>query len=78
MRDVFGDNEGAKAIANNPRSASRSKHIDVKLHFIRGLVRAGEVRVLHLVTTEQHADVLTKLLRRKKFMLHRAVLMNLS
>ena len=45
--DVFGDNEGAKkAIANSPSSAFRSKHIDVKLHFIRGLVRAGEVSVL--------------------------------
>ena len=46
--DVFSDNEGAKGIADNPSSASRSKHIDVKLHFIRGLVRAGEVRVLHV------------------------------
>ena len=76
--DVFGDNEGAKAIANNPSSASRSKHIDVKLHFIRGLVRAGDVCVLHVETAEQHADVLTKLLRRKKIMLHRAALINLS
>ena len=40
--DIFGDNEGVKAIANNPSSASRSKHIDVKLYFIRGLVRAGK------------------------------------
>ena len=39
--DAFGDNEGAKAIANNPSSASRSEHIDVKFHFIRGLVRGG-------------------------------------
>ena len=75
---VFGDNEGAKAIVNNPSSASRSKHIDVKLHFIRGLVRAGEVRVLHARTAEQHADVLTKSLWRNKFMLHRAAFMNLS
>ena len=37
--DVFGDNEGAKAIADDPSSASRSKHIGVKLHFIRGLIR---------------------------------------
>ena len=37
--DIFGDNEGAMAIANNPSSASRSKHIDVKFHFIQGLVR---------------------------------------
>ena len=75
--DVFGDNEGVKAIVNNPSSASRSKHIDVKLHFIRGLVRAGEVCVLHVGTAEQHTDMLTKPLWRK-FMLHRAALTNLS
>ena len=62
--DVFGDNEGAKAIADNPSSASRSKHIDVKLKFIRGLIRVGEVRVLHVEMVEQHADVLTKSLLR--------------
>ena len=76
--DVFGNNEGAKAIANNPSSASRSKHIDVKLHFIRGSIRAGEVRVLHVGTAEQHADVLTQPVWRKKLMLHGAALMNLS
>ena len=37
--DVFDDNEGAKAIADDPSSSSRSKHIDVKHHFIRGLIR---------------------------------------
>ena len=66
--DIFGDNESAKAITDNPSSASRSKHIYVKLDFIRGLVRAGEVRVSHVGTAEQHADVLTKPLWRKKFM----------
>ena len=76
--DIFGDNEGAKAIEDNPSSASRSTHIDVKLHFIRELVRTGEVRILHVGTAEQHADVLTKPLWRKKSMLHRTALMNLS
>ena len=71
--DFFGDNEDAKAIANNPSNASRSKHIDVKLPIIRGLVRAGEVRVLHVETAEPHADVLTKPLRRETFMLHRGL-----
>ena len=33
--DVFGDDEGSRAIADDS-SASRSKDIDVKLHFIRG------------------------------------------
>ena len=50
--EVFGENEGAKAIANNSSSASKSKHINVKLHFIGGLVRAGEVRVLHVGTAK--------------------------
>ena len=40
--DIFGDNKGAKAIADNPSSASRSKHIDTKPHIIRGLIRAGK------------------------------------
>ena len=76
--DIFGDNEGAEAIADNPSSASRSKHIDVKLHFIRGLIRTGEVIILHVGTEEQHTDILTKALWRKKLMVHRAALMNFS
>ena len=76
--DIFGDNEGAMAIANNPSSASRSKHIDVKFHFIQGLVRSGEIRILHVGTESQHADILTKALWRKKFVMHRTALMDLA
>ena len=76
--ESFGDNEGAKALTDNPRSVSRSKHIDVKLHFIRGLIRAGEVSILHVGTEEHHAGVLTKPLWIKKYLVHRAALMNLS
>ena len=76
--DIFGDDEGAKAIADNPSSASRTKHIDVKLHFIRGFIRTGEAGILHVGTEEQHANVLTKAFWIKKFMVHRAALMNSS
>ena len=76
--DIFGDNEGAKAIADNPSSASRSKHIDVKLYFIRGVIRPGGVRTLHVGTEEWRADGLTKTLWRKKLIVHRAALMNFS
>ena len=76
--DIYGENEGAKVIADNPSSTSRSKHIDVKLHFIRGLIRTEEVRILHVGTEEQHADVWTKALWRKKILVHRAALMNFS
>ena len=75
---IFGDNEGSKTIADTPSTKSRSKHIDVKLHLIRGLIRTGEVRILHVKTEEQHADVLTKALWTIKYLVHRAALMDLS
>ena len=74
--DIFGDKEGSKAIADNPSSASRSKHIDVKLHFIRGLIRTGEAKILHEGTEEQHVDVLTKALWKNNFLVYRAASMN--
>ncbi|CAM9866732.1 unnamed protein product [Sphacelaria rigidula] len=43
------DNEGAKALADNPISSDPSKHIDVRRwHFMRDLVRTGAVRVVHV------------------------------
>ena len=58
--DIFGDNEGAKEIADNPSSTSRSKHIGVKLLFIRGLIRGREISIVNVGTEEKHADALTK------------------
>ena len=74
--NIFGDKEGS-AITDTQSSASRSKHIDVKLHFIRGLIRTGEDRTLHVDTEEQHVDVLTKALWRKQFLVLRAAFMTL-
>ena len=39
--NIFGDSESFKAIADNPRSVSKSNRIDAKLYFIRGSVRTG-------------------------------------
>ena len=74
--DIFRDNEGAKTIADNLSSASRSKHIDVKLHSIRELIRTEEVKILHEGTEKQHADALTNAVWRKEVLIHRAALMN--
>ena len=76
--DIVGDNEGAKVFTDNPSCASRSKHIDGKLHFIRGLIRTAEVTILHVGKEEQHADALTNALWRKKLLIHRAALINFS
>ena len=45
----------------------RSKHIEIKYHYIRDMVQRGAVKLLYVVTEEQIADVLTKPLARMKF-----------
>ena len=47
--DLFEDNQGAIAIAENPISRVRTKHIDVRYHFIRELVKC---KVLNIQYTE--------------------------
>ena len=57
---VFEDNTEAIDSAKNPLSSSNSKHIDVRYHFLRELVRKGGLSVRNLWTEDQHADILTK------------------
>ena len=48
--DIFGDNEDAMVIVNDASSSLRSKHVDMKFHFIQRLVCAGETQILHVGT----------------------------
>jgi len=57
---VYCDNSGAIALARNPVQHQRSKHIDIRHHFIRSVSEAGEVELVYVPTHEQVADVLTK------------------
>jgi transposase InsO family protein len=57
---IHQDNQGSMAIANNPISTRRSKHIDIKYHFIREKVEKKEIRLIHTPTKEMIADCLTK------------------
>ena len=75
--DMYEDNEGAKALAENPQSSHRIKHIDVRFHFLRGLVRLEQVTIHSVASAKQHADTLTKPLGREAFRRHRDFLMNL-
>ena len=68
---VLNGNQGAKALIENPLSSSRSKHIDVRFHFIRDLFRIRKISVEYVESAEQHADILTKALSRANFQYHR-------
>ena len=53
---IFEDNQGAIALAKNPRSPARSKDIDV-LSFIRELLRAKKIGIQFVALEEQQADI---------------------
>ncbi|CAB1119861.1 unnamed protein product [Ectocarpus sp. CCAP 1310/34] len=75
---VLEDNKRALALIENPFSSARSKHIDVRFHFIRELFKSGKITAEYVPTGEQHADMVTKVLGREKLKYHRKALMNLS
>lgn len=61
------DNQSAIALSKNPVFHDRSKHIDVRFHFIRKCMEDGKMDIRHVRTGEQLADVLTKPLACDRF-----------
>lgn len=57
---LFCDNTGATYLCANPVYHSRMKHIVLDYHFVREQVSAGLLRVLHVNSQDQLADMLTK------------------
>jgi hypothetical protein len=63
----LGDNESAIKIAYNPSEHSRTKHIDIRHHFLRDHVIKGDIMISHVRTNEQLTDIFTKPLDERRF-----------
>ncbi|KAI4371032.1 hypothetical protein MLD38_019309 [Melastoma candidum] len=61
------DNRSAIGLSMNPVNHDMSKHIDTKFHFIRECIEDGRVKINHIGTDQQLADILTKALGHVKF-----------
>ena len=63
---LYIDNKSAIALAKNPVLHDRSKHIDIRFHFLRDCINDGKVAVDYISTGDQLADMLTKPLGRDR------------
>jgi hypothetical protein len=64
---VFCDNSSTIKLSKNPVMHGRSKHIDIRFHFLRNLSCEGLVELVCCATKEQIADVMTKALSLPQF-----------
>ena len=65
--DILCDNQSCIKMTENLVFHDKSKHIEIKNHFIRDMVQKGVVKLKYVPTKEQVADVLTKPLAHVKF-----------
>lgn len=57
---VYCDNISSVYLANNPVKHQRTKHVELDIHFVREKVAIGEVKVFHVPSSLQYADIFTK------------------
>ena len=57
---VHEDNKGCVFLAMNMSTTNKSKHIDIKYHFIRQCIREKKMTVVWCETSQMIADILTK------------------
>jgi len=54
------DNVGAIFMAENLMTSQRTKHVDIRYHFVHEFVEDGFIRIIFVRTTENTADIFTK------------------
>lgn len=65
---IFCDNNSAIKLSKNPVMHGRSKHIDVRFHFLRDLANDRVVELMHCGSKDQLADIMKKPLKLDLFL----------
>jgi len=71
---ICSDNQGSIFIASNPVTEKRSKHIDIRYHYIREVIARKLTKLYFINGDENPADLLTKNLGSIKFLKFQAML----
>ena len=65
------DNQSCVKLSENPVFHDRSKHIEMRHHYLRDMVQKGAIRLQYIPTEEQIPDIFTKPLTAVKFVYFR-------
>ena len=57
---LYEDNQSAICIAKNAKNHPRSKHIDIKFHYIRDLIASDKIKIVYCPSENMIADIFTK------------------
>lgn len=64
---MFCDYSSMIKLSNNPILHGRSKHIHIRYHFFRELVKKGTIQLEYCTTRDQIADIMTKVVKLEVF-----------
>ena len=65
--DLLCNNQGVIALAKDNKFHARTKHINLRHHFIREAVEEEKIKVTYIPTNENVVDIFTKVLARPKY-----------
>ena len=68
---IYCSNQSCIKLTENLVFHDRSKHIEIRYHFIRDYIQRGAMKLQYISTDEQVADILTKALQKGKFVFFR-------
>ena len=63
---IFSDNKSAIELSKDHQYHARTKHVDIRYHFIRWVIEKGSIRLIYCPTKDMLVDTLTKLLANTK------------